>query len=61
MSTFEKVNGIKIPFKVIDRRPGDVDSVFADPSEASNFLKFKATRNLEQMCHDSWNFSIRNN
>ena len=61
LSTFEKVNGIKIPFKIIDRRPGDVDSVFADPSKAGDLLKFKATRNLEEMCHDSWNFARRKN
>ena len=61
VSTFEKVNGIKIPFKIVDRRSGDVDSVFADPSKASDLLKFKASRNLEEMCHDSWNFATRNN
>lgn len=59
--TFEKVNRVKIPFKIVDRRPGDVDCVYADPSLASHQLKFKTTRNLEQMCHDAWNFASRNN
>ena len=59
--TFEKVNGVKIPFKILDRRPGDVDAVLADPSKAFKFLNFRSTKNLEEMCHDAWNFAKRNN
>lgn len=54
--TFQNVNKIKIPYKFVDRRSGDVDEVFANPSKAIEILEFKSKLNLEQMCFDAWNF-----
>ncbi|MDD2190756.1 MAG: UDP-glucose 4-epimerase GalE [Eubacteriales bacterium] len=56
IKTFSKINGIEIPYVIAPRREGDVDMCFADPSKAERELGWKATRNLEDMCRDSWNF-----
>lgn len=58
--TFESVTGKKIPWKITDRRPGDVPAVWADPGKAEKVLHWKAKRNLEEMCRDSWNWQVRN-
>jgi UDP-glucose 4-epimerase len=50
VKAFEKVNAVKVPFTVKDRRPGDVTSCFADPSAALHRLGWKTRRNLEDMC-----------
>jgi len=57
---FEKVTGIKIPYQVTDRRPGDIDKCYADPAKAYNELGWKAEKNLEDMCMDSWNWQMKN-
>ena len=57
VSTFEKVNGIKIPYIIQERRPGDLDEFFADPSRAKIELGWTATKTLEDMCKDTWNFA----
>lgn len=58
VKTFEIVNGIKIPFEIVDRRHGDVDEVFADPTRAKLSLNFCATKTLEDMCKDAWHFAV---
>lgn len=58
--TFESVTGKKIPWKITDRRPGDVPAVWANPGKAEKILHWKAKRNLEEMCRDSWNWQVRN-
>jgi UDP-glucose 4-epimerase len=58
VKTFEKVNEIKIPFKIIDRRLGDVDIVFADTAKAKLLLNFSAIKTLEDMCKDAWHFAL---
>tara|TARA_B100000035_G_scaffold36111_3_gene27287 strand:- start:5227 stop:6231 length:1005 start_codon:yes stop_codon:yes gene_type:complete len=57
INTFEEVNEIKIPFKFVDRRKGDVATVFADSSYAERALKWKAKKSLEDMCRDSFLFA----
>jgi UDP-glucose 4-epimerase len=51
---FEKANGVKVPFAIKDRRPGDVTSCFADPSLAARRLGWRTQRTLEDMCRDAW-------
>lgn len=58
--TFEKVNGIKIPYQIVERRPGDIATSYANPKKAENEMNFKTTRTLEDMCKDSWNFQKHN-
>ncbi len=60
LKAFEKASGKKIPYKIVQRRDGDIAKCYADPSLANEILKWKATKNLEQMCQDSWNWQKRN-
>lgn len=57
IKTFEKVNKVTVPFEVVDRRPGDVASVYADKLKAEQLLNFKTKRTIEEMCVDAWNFA----
>lgn len=52
--SFEKVNGIKIPYKIAPRRSGDIAECYANPEKAFRLFGWKATKNLEDMCRDSW-------
>jgi len=56
VNTFEKVNGVKINYKIVDRRDGDLAEYYADPSRALKELGWKTEKTLEDMCRDSWNF-----
>ncbi|MCQ6558973.1 UDP-glucose 4-epimerase GalE [Paenibacillus mendelii] len=57
---FEKVSGRTIPYTVVDRRPGDIATCYADPSKAQHELGWKAVRDIEEMCEDSWQWQLRN-
>ena len=57
---FEKVNNIKIAYKIVDRRPGDIPACYADTNKAKEELGFVATKTLEDMCRDSYNFVVKN-
>lgn len=57
---FEKACGKKLPYKITERRPGDIDECYADPTKAKNELNWVATRNIDQMCKDSWNWQSKN-
>lgn len=60
VKTFEKVNNIKLPYKIVDRRSGDIAACYADPKKAYEELGFKAMYGIEDMCRDSYNFIIKN-
>lgn len=60
IKVFEETSGQSVPYEVIDRRPGDVGTSFADPSKASELIGFQAQRDLTQMCRDAWNWQQRN-
>lgn len=55
IDTFEKVNGVKVPYKMMERRSGDVAACYADPTKANTFLNWSASLNLEDMCRDVFN------
>lgn len=57
---FEKVNNIKIPYIICDRRPGDVDENYADASKAFKEMNFKTRLTIEDACRDSWNWQKNN-
>jgi UDP-glucose 4-epimerase len=61
IKTFEKVNKVKVNYKIVARRPGDIASCYADPTKALKLLGFKANYNLEDMCQDSYNYVRRLN
>jgi UDP-glucose 4-epimerase len=57
---FEKASNIKIPYTFAPRRPGDAATTYADPAKAEKELGWKAERDLEAMCRDSWNWQSKN-
>ena len=56
IEAFKKVNNVEVPYKIVDRRPGDIATCYSDPSKAEKELGFKATKTLEDMCKDGWNY-----
>ena len=56
---FEKASGRKIPYRLEPRRNGDIAANWCDPSLAARLLGWKASRNIDDMCRDAWNFECR--
>ncbi len=56
INTFEKVNNIKVPYKIVERREGDIDSCYSNPEKAKKELNFTAKYTLEDMLKDAWNY-----
>ena len=57
---FEKACGFKIPYKIMPRRAGDIDSCYANCDKAYKEIGFKAKYNIDDMCKDSWNWQKKN-
>ena len=57
---YEQASGRSVPYKIVARRPGDIDACYADPSLAAQRLGWRATRDLAQMCTDSWRWQSMN-
>ncbi len=57
---FEKATGVKVPYEIAPRRPGDLASVYADCSKAERVLGWKAEKSVEDMCADSWRWQSSN-
>ena len=60
INTFSKVNNINVNYKIVDRRPGDIDSCYADPNYAFDKLNWKAELGIDEMCKDAYNYVIKN-
>lgn len=60
VNAFEKANGIKIKYEFGDRRSGDLPEFWANSDKAQRILGWKATKSLEQMCKDTWNWQKKN-
>jgi UDP-glucose 4-epimerase len=60
LSAFEKAVGGPIPCRICARRPGDITSIYADPSAANKDLGWKALRGIDEMARDAWNWQKRN-
>lgn len=58
VKAFEKANGVKVPYIIKDRRPGDIAECYADPTKAKNELGWVAVHGIEDMCSSSWNFLL---
>ena len=58
VKAFEKATGKKVPYKIAQRREGDIATCYADPSSAKEELGWVATKTLEDMCLDSWKYII---
>ena len=60
VKAFSKACGHDLPYKILDRRPGDVAMCYADPAKSIEVLGWKAEKNLNDMCRDSWNWQSKN-
>ena len=56
VKAFEKATGRNVPYKIAPRREGDIATCFADPKKAKEELGWVATKTLDDMCKDSWNY-----
>lgn len=60
VTTFEKVNNLKVNYKIVERRAGDLAEYYADPTKALNELGWKTEKTLEDICKDSWKYEKNN-
>ncbi len=60
VNAFEKASGQKIEYKIVERRPGDLDVCYSDATKAYEELGWKAERDLLEMCEDSWRWQSNN-
>jgi UDP-glucose 4-epimerase len=56
IAAFQRVNQVEIPYRIVERRPGDLAACWADASKARDELGWTAERSLEDMCRDAWRF-----
>jgi UDP-glucose 4-epimerase len=60
VSAFEKASGKIVPYDIVERRPGDVAQLVADPSRAKDVLGWHAERGIDVMCEDTWRWQSQN-
>lgn len=60
IEAFEKESGRKVPYEIVKRRTGDIGVCYADPTKANRELNWVATKNINDMCRDSWRWQESN-
>ncbi|MFA9398941.1 MAG: UDP-glucose 4-epimerase GalE [Clostridiaceae bacterium] len=60
VNNFEEATGVKVSYKIVDRRPGDIATCFASSEKAYKELGWKAEKTLYDMCSDSWRWQSNN-
>jgi UDP-glucose 4-epimerase len=60
IAAFERVNGVKIPYTVADRRAGDIAESYADVKKAKRELGWTSELTIDDMCRDAWNYAVKN-
>ncbi len=60
VNAFSKASGRQINYKIMPRRPGDIAKCYADATKAKQVLDWKATKGIDEMCRDSWNWQSKN-
>ena len=60
VKTFQEVNNVPVPYKIVDRRPGDLATCYADPAKSAEVLGWKAEKTLADMCRDYWRWQSQN-
>ncbi len=58
IETFEKVNGVKVPYRIVDRREGDIEKVWADPTYANEVLGWTAVETVEETLRSAWAWEL---
>ena len=56
VKAFEDATGVEVKYKIVERRPGDIATCYADPTKAKNELGWTAEKGIEEMCKDAWGF-----
>jgi len=60
IKAFEEASGVKIPYEIVERRPGDIAEIYADPTKAKKLLNWEAKRGIKEMCEDTWRWQKNN-
>ena len=60
VKAFEAANGIAVPYKIADRRPGDIATCYASPDKSKDLLGWQAEKSLTDMCRDTWRWQSNN-
>ena len=60
VKNFEAANGVKIPYVIKDRRPGDIATCYCDPEKAKREMGWKAQYDIKDMCEDAWRWQSNN-
>ena len=60
VKAFEKANNIEVPYKLVDRRPGDIATCYSNPQKAWEELGWKTQHGLDEMMRDTWNWQKNN-
>ena len=60
VKAFEETTGKKVPYRITERRPGDIATCYADPQKAKEELNWVAEKDINDMCKDTWNFIEKN-
>jgi len=60
LHAYEKACGKKLAYRIMPRRAGDIAECYADTEKAAKLLKWHAKYDIDQMCSDSWNFTLKN-
>lgn len=59
ISSFERATGVKVPHKIVGRRSGDIEKVWADPKKANEVLGWKATTSIDDTMRSAWNWQLK--
>ena len=60
VNAFREVNQVALPYQIVERRPGDIATCYADPAKSKEKLGWQAEKSLQDMCRDSWNWQKNN-
>jgi UDP-glucose 4-epimerase len=58
IKAFEKISGQKLNYEIIERRAGDVESIYSNSSKAESVLGWKAKRTLDEMMASAWKWEL---
>ncbi len=60
VKAFERASGCRVAYEMAPRRPGDIAAYYASAAQAGKILGWKATRGIDEMCRDAWNWQQQN-
>ncbi len=60
VKAFEEASGRSVPYKIVERRPGDIAACYADPTKAKQILGWEAEYDMRKMCEDTWRWQSKN-